>query len=235
MQALRRNIVLRNLANIVSILGVLPICILYGEHGYQYLFPLIIYNNVMDDLDGVLAGKLNIRSNFGALLDNVCDAIAHPVFVMVVGMHFAQKAGNPYLGGLCLASSLIATVAIIIRVVTRINPTAATGTGSPTNELVRHMFFVLLVARVFGFDPTPYLIVTCILHAVSMLVPFKMPYLIRSLTKSAVAIGMVNIALLVAWLLPCAAPVVAALFMATYLVSFAAESFRWLREANTLH
>ena len=93
MQEPRRNLVLRNLANIVSILGVLPICILLGEHGYHYLLPLIIYNNVMDDLDGVLAVKLNIRSNFGALLDNVCDAIAHTVVVMVVGIHFAQEAG----------------------------------------------------------------------------------------------------------------------------------------------
>ena len=232
MQELRRNIVLRNLANIVSILGVLPICILFGEHGYQYLLPLIIYNNVMDDLDGVLAAKLNIRSNFGALLDNVCDAIAHTVFVMVVGMHFAREAAHPYLGGVCLASSLLATVAMIVRVVARINPTSATGMGSPTNELVRHIFFVLLVAQIFRFDPTSYLSATCILHAVSMLVPFKMPYLIRSLTKSGVAIGMVNVALFVAWLLPYAAPVVAALFVVTYLASFAAGGIRWLPQAD---
>ena len=236
MQELPRDLVLRNLANIVSILGVLPICILFGEHGYQYLIPLIIYNNVMDDLDGVLAAKLNIRSNFGALLDNVCDAIAHTVFVMVVGMHFAQEAGHPYVRGICLASSLMATVAMIVRVVARINPTSATGMGSPTNELIRHIFFVLLVAQIFGFDPTPYLSATCILHAVSMLVPFKIPYLIRNLTKSAVAIGMVNVALLVAWLLRDAAPVVTlvitASFVVTYLASFAAGGFRWLREAD---
>ena len=223
---------LKNLANIVSILGVLPICILFGEHGYQYLIPLIIYNNVIDDLDGVLAGKLNIRSNFGALLDNVCDAIAHTVFVMVVGMHFAQETGYPYVGGACFAISLLVSVALIVRVVTRINPTSVTGTGTPTNELIRHMFFVLLVAQFFGFDPTPYLIAIFVLHAVSMLVPFKMPYLIRSLTKSAVAIGMVNIALLMAWLWPHTAPVVAAAFGITYLASFAAGGFRWLREAN---
>jgi len=235
MQEPWRNLVLRNLANIVSVLGVLPICILFGEHGYRYLFPLIIYNNVMDDLDGVLAAKLNIRSNFGALLDNVCDGIAHTVFVMVVGMNFAQEVMHSYLSGVCLASSLLATVAIIVRVVARINPTSATGIGSPTNELIRHIFFVLLVAQIFGFDPTPYLSATCILHAVSMLVPFKMSYLIRSLTKSAFAIGMVNVALLVAWLLPYAAPVVAASFVVTYLASFAAGGIRWLRKPDTSH
>jgi len=235
MQEIRRNLVLRNLANIVSILGVLPICILFGEHGYQYLLPLIIYNNVMHDLDGVLAAKLNIRGNFGALLDNVCDAIAHTVFVMVVGIHFAQAAAHPYQGGICLASSLMATVAMIVRVVTRINPTSVTAMGSPTNELIRHIFFALLVAQIFEFDPRSLLIAAFILHTVSMLVPFKMPYLVRTLTKSAIAIGMVNVALLVAWLLPYATPVVAASFVVTYLASFAAGGIRWLRKADTSH
>ena len=143
-QKVQRNLVLRNLANIVSILGVLPIYILFGENGFQYLIPLIIYNNFMDDLDGVLAAKLNIRSNFGALLDNVCDAIAHTIFVMVVGIYFAQEAGNPTLGGICLAGSLLATAAMIIRIVTRIDPTSVTGIGSPTNELIRHITSILL-------------------------------------------------------------------------------------------
>ena len=232
MQDPLRKIVLRNSANIASILGVLPICILFGEHGYQYLIPLIIYNNVMDDLDGVLAAKLNIRSDFGALLDNVCDAIAHTVVVMVVGMHFAQEAAHPSVGWICLASSMMATVAMIVRVVTRINPTSVTGIGSPTNELIRHILFVLLVAQIYRFVPTPYLIATCILHTVSMLVPFNIPYLIRSLTKSAAAIGMVNVALLVAWLWPSAAPVVAAAFVGTYLASFAAGGIRWLRKSD---
>ncbi|MGY8768112.1 MAG: hypothetical protein ACKVH8_06755 [Pirellulales bacterium] len=42
--------VYKNLANVVSILGVLPIALLFLEDGYQYLVPLIIYNNIMDDL-----------------------------------------------------------------------------------------------------------------------------------------------------------------------------------------
>ena len=65
------SFIFKNLANAVSILGVLPICILFHEGGFQYLIPLIIYNNVMDDLDGILAGKLNIRSGVGATMDNV--------------------------------------------------------------------------------------------------------------------------------------------------------------------
>lgn len=65
-----------------------------------------------------------------------------------------------------------------------------------------------------------------------MLVPFQIPYLIRSLTKSAFAIGMVNFALLLAWLLPPAAPVVATLYGVSYLASFALGGFRWLRNTE---
>ncbi|MEK6237320.1 MAG: hypothetical protein N2C14_21625, partial [Planctomycetales bacterium] len=187
---------------------------------------------VMDDLDGVLAAQLNIRSDFGALLDNVCDAIAHTVFVMIVGMHFSQEAGNPTVGLICLASGMTAAVAMILRVVTRINPASAAGTGTATNELMRHIFFILLVAPFLAFDPAPFLIVAFLLHAVSMLVPFKTPYLIRSMTKSPVAIGMVNVALLTSWLLPYVAPFVAASFILTYLGSFAAGGIQWLRKAE---
>ena len=233
MKETQRNTLLKNLANIVSILGVLPICILFREHAYQYLIPLIVYNNFMDDLDGVLAARLNIQSDFGALLDNICDAIAHTAFVMFVGVHVVQHTEYSYLAEVCFATSLLAAVSIIVRTVSRIDPTAVTGRGSPTNELIRHIFFVLLLKQIFLCDPTPYLIVIFILHAVSMHVPFKMPFLIRSLTKSPVAIGMVNVALLLAWLWHFAAPIVAASFFVTYLASFFAGTFRWLRKADS--
>jgi phosphatidylglycerophosphate synthase len=62
MQEPQGNVLLRNVANVVSILGVLPLCILFRECGYQYLIALIVCNNIMDDLDGVLAVKLDIKS-----------------------------------------------------------------------------------------------------------------------------------------------------------------------------
>ena len=204
------NLIYRNLANAVSILGVLPLCILFREGGFQYLIPLIIYNNVMDDLDGVLAGKLNIRSNFGAILDNVCDSVAHSIVVMVVGMHF---------GGVCAVASLVGVTAMVVRGVTRLEPGRATGTGSPTNEMIRHMFFVLVLAQIFEFNAAPYLTAIFLLHTLSMLVPYKLPYLIRGMTKSAGAIGLVNVALMVAWLVPSTAPVIAACFIVSYLYS----------------
>ena len=78
----------KNIPNVVSILGVVPLIVLFVEDGYQYIIPLIIYNNIMDDLDGILSAKLNARSEFGARLDNVCDAISHTIIVMVIGLHY---------------------------------------------------------------------------------------------------------------------------------------------------
>lgn len=216
------DLLYRNTANFVSLLGVLPLCLLFGEGGYQYLLPLMIYSNVMDDLDGILAGKLNIRSQFGAHLDNVCDAIGHSLFAMLVGMHF---------GGICLIASLVGTMAIVLRSVARLDPEKAGG-GSPTNELIRHLLFVLVLSESFQFYAAPYLIAAFVLNAFSMLMPFKMPYLIRSLTKSATTIGLVNVALLTAWLVPDTAPFIAASFLATYLYSFGVALWQGNREAS---
>jgi phosphatidylglycerophosphate synthase len=207
------NNIYKNVANVVSILGVLPLCLLFQEGGIQYLIPLIVYNNVMDDLDGILAARLNIRSRFGAALDNVCDSISHSILMMFVGIHF---------GGLCIAASLIGVTAIVWRGVARLDPEQSTGTGSPTNELVRHVFFVLVLAEIFGFGAEPYLIVVFLLHTVSMHVPYKLHYLIRSMTKSHLAISLVNVALILTWLVPNTAPVIATCFMISYLYSLVA-------------
>lgn len=213
-------VVNKNLANVVSILGVLPICIFFRDNGYQFLIPLMIYNNIMDDLDGILAARLKIKSEFGAILDNVCDAVVHTVFVMVVGMHF---------GGVCATAGLVATAAILVRVVTRLDPAfVKSATGSPTNELIRHVLFILLLTQSLASDPTPFLSAAFALHSVSMLAPFSMPHMIRARSKSAAAIILVNVALVAAWLTPYAAGVIAASFVVTYLYSFATGAIRWL-------
>lgn len=215
----QENFAYRNIANIVSILGVLPLVLLFLEDGYRYLIPLIIFNNVMDDLDGILAAKLNIRSRFGADLDNVCDAVAHVALVLAVGAHF---------GGLVLIVSMIATASIILRVTTRVNPEGQTGNGSPTNELMRHMLFVLLLTKILDVDPGLYLVLIFILHSVSMIVPFKLTVLIRGLAKTATMVTLVNVALLTAWLIPTVTPFIAVAFITTYLYSFIVGGGQWL-------
>jgi phosphatidylserine synthase len=200
----------RHAANLVSLLGVLLIGALALDGGRDYLVPVMLANNIMDDLDGIVAAKLGIRSQFGARLDNVCDAIAHTAFVMVIGMPR---------GGLCAAAGLAAVAAIIVRSVSRLTP--GPSKGSPTNELVRHLLFVLLLTEFLGASPTPFLTVVFVFHTVSMLVTYRMPQLIRSVTTSATAIGLLNVTLIVAWLVPYATPFIAASFMLTYLYSFA--------------
>ncbi len=214
------NFVYRNLANVASILGVLPLVLLFSEEGYFYVIPLIIFNNVMDDLDGVLAAKLNIRSRFGADLDNVCDAVAHVVLALAVGAHFS---------GLVLMGSLIASASIILRVTSRVNPDAVPGVGSPTNELMRHMLFVLLLTHMFDVDPELYLILIFLLHSITMTLPIKLPILIRGLAKTATTVTLVNVALVAAWLIPSVAPFIAMAFIATYLYSFIIGGTQWLK------
>ncbi len=220
--ALRRslNVIYRNLPNIVSILGVLPLCILLLDDGFAYLCALIVFNNVMDDLDGILAKKLRLRSDFGAGLDNVCDVVAHILIAMVVGIHH---------GGIVLVFSLLTSVVILIRVVQRIAPSPASGTGTPTNELMRHLLLLSILQGLYGFDITAYLIVVFLLNSVSMLVPFAMPHLVRSRAKSVIAVASVNGAIVLAWVVPETAPFIAAAFFGTYIYSFVAGSLGWLR------
>ena len=211
MRGARGNFIYRNVANATSLLGVLPLAILFLDDGYRYVIPLIVFNNFMDDLDGLLATKLNIKSRFGADLDNVCDAVAHVILALTVGAHF---------GGLPFAASGIATGAILLRTITRLNPNAIAGTGSQTNELMRHMLFTLLLAWQFGFSPEYVLTAVFLIHSVSMLVPRPMPHPIIDWAKSAAALGLVNVALAAAWLVPYVSPIVTAAFVAAYIYSF---------------
>ena len=216
----RLNWIYRNLPNIVSILGVLPLCIFLLDDGFAYLCVLIVFNNIMDDLDGILAKQLRLRSDFGAGLDNVCDAVAHILVAMVVGAHY---------GGVVLAFSLLASMTILIRVVQRIAPSPASGTGTPTNELMRHILLLSLLQGLYGFDITAYLIAAFLLNSVSMLVPFSMPHLVRSRATSTAAVVAVNAVLVLACAIPATTPLIAAAFFGTYLYSFAVGGLRWLR------
>lgn len=158
-----------------------------------------------------MASKLNLKSDFGARLDNVCDAVSHSLFVLAIGMHYGLVSS---------IISLVAIAAVLIRSVSRLNPAASNTMGSPTNELIRHLFFALLLANMFGFEPAIILIVIFLIHTGSMLVPYPMPHLIRSQAKAPAAIGLVNLSLILAWLLPVTLPVVAGSFYLSYLYAW---------------
>ncbi len=214
------SFIYRNLANATSILGVLPLVILFLDDGFLYVIPLVIFNNFMDDLDGVIAAKLNIRSRFGADLDNVCDSVAHISLALAVGAHF----GIPL-----IALSAIAAGSILVRVGKRLDPKAIEGIGSQTNELMRHMLFTLLLAGQFDFSPEYILMAVFLVHSVSMLLPYPMHHPIIDRAKSATMLGLVNVALVAAWLVPIVTPVVTVVFVAAYLYSFIVGWAGWRR------
>ncbi|MEE8482283.1 MAG: hypothetical protein V3S12_02930, partial [Acidiferrobacterales bacterium] len=64
-------------------------------------------------------------------------------------------------------------------------------------------------------------------------VPYKMSGLLRGQAHSVMAVAFVNIALLVAWLVPVVAPIVAVAFAATYLYAFVEGGSQWFRDRNT--
>ncbi|MFV1989346.1 MAG: CDP-alcohol phosphatidyltransferase family protein [Acidimicrobiales bacterium] len=181
------EVVYRNLPNIVSMLGVVILSVLFLDDGFRYFIPVVILNNVMDDLDGILARGLHLSSAFGARLDNVCDAVSHILISMAVGIHF---------GGVVLAFSLVASVAILVRVVQRLAPSPVSGIGSPTSELMRHLLLVVILYETFSFEVAPVLAVVFAVNSVSMLVPFPLPYMVRSMAKSLLAVVGVNVLLL---------------------------------------
>lgn len=214
------NRIYRNLPNFASILGIVPLGVLLLPDGYGFLLPLIIYNNFMDDLDGVLAARLNLRSEFGAILDNVCDAVSHTLFVLVVGMHF---------GGICAYAGAAAVIGILLRISLRLKVPPVAPRGSATNELIRHLFFALLLAEQFEFNEGIALTVIFILHGITMLIPFEMPHLIRNRARSVGAIASVNLSLLIAWLVPATVIPIATCFTGTYLYSLVTQGVKWLR------
>jgi len=139
---------------------------------------------------------------------------------MVVGVHH---------GGIVLVFSLLASVAILVRVVQRITPSPASGTGTPTNELMRHLLLLSILQGVYALDFTAVLVIVFLLNSVSMLVPFALPHLVRSRAKSVVAVALVNGVLVLALCVPETTPLIAGAFFGTYVYSFVVGGLRWLR------
>lgn len=130
-----------------------------------------------------------------------------------------------------LMASLFAATAVILRATSRLETNQVPEGGTPTNELMRHLLLVLLLAQAFDFEASAYLMVLFPLHAVSMLMPFKFPLLIRGLAKTAFTVVLVNVALVLAWLVPAALPFLAAVFIGTYTVSFVMGGALWMRKS----
>ena len=152
-----------------------------------------------------------------ALVSFVPPPVIKAAIVSVISSTHSVHIGLHY-GVACGIIALIAAAAILIRSVARLDP-ATKSAGSPTNELIRHTLFALILANLFSFDPTWTLIIIFLSNTITMFVPYPMPYLIRSMTKSATAISLVNVSLILAWLVPYTAPVIATGFIFSYLYS----------------
>lgn len=106
-----RNRIYQNLPNVASIMGIIPLGLLLLPDGFRFLIPVIIFNNFMDDLDGVLASRLNLKSDFGAILDNVCDVVSHTIFVLLIGVYFGAPSS---------VAAVVAAISMILRISLRL-------------------------------------------------------------------------------------------------------------------
>lgn len=214
------QLIRRNLANFCSFLGVIPLFLLLDNDWFLYLPFFIIYNNIMDDLDGIVAKKLGIQSKFGARLDNVCDAIAHVLIAWVIAAHYA---------GIVAVFGVIASVSMIVRVASRLDDSTCNESGTSTNELMRHLLFFLLLEKYFQIPISWCLTAVFFIHSLSMIVPYRMPHLIRARAKTIFAIILINVSLVLAWQIPYSNPFILTCFVATYLYSFFFEGIAWLK------
>jgi archaetidylserine synthase len=220
-----RNRIYQNLPNVASIMGIIQLGLLLLPDGFRFLIPVIIFNNFMDDLDGVLASRLNLKSDFGAILDNVCDVVSHTIFVLLIGVYFGAPSS---------VAAVVAAISMILRISLRLKIPPLPSRGTATNELVRHLLFLLLLSELFVFNGAMLVCVLCLVHGFTMLAPFEMPHLIRSRTRSPGAIALVNLALLTAWLVPLTVVPIAICFLGAYLYSLVTQGGKWMLTLNEL-
>ena len=98
--------------------------------------------------------------------------------------------------------ALFPSAAILLRIVSRLVATKTHCVGTPTNELMRHILFTIVLANYFDFDPKASLIIVFILNSISMLLQYPMPNLICNKVNSSVKMWLFNVSLLAVWLLP---------------------------------
>ena len=69
------------------------------------------------------------------------------------------------------------------------------------------------------------------MDSITMATSWRSPYMIGSLTTTPTSIGMVNLALLIAWLIPITLPIIATAFIGSYLGSIGWASISHRRHA----
>lgn len=212
-----------NIANMVTLAGVLPLSGLLTPVGLAYLPYFLVYTNAIDDLDGVLARRLGIESSFGAILDNLCDAVAHVLLVMVIS---AVK------GGAMMWWALLPVTAILIRIALRLETQSAHTFGSSTNELLRHLLFLILLEQTWSLEMEVAFIAVFLCHSVSLLVPFQMTYLVRGWFKSPFYLLVLNIMLLVMVFVPLLATLIAPVYFIAYLFSLGWGAIKWAQSTD---
>lgn len=78
MKRIKSHLKLKNLPNaltLVRLILVFPIIYFLDSNNIRFIFPLLIIGAITDYLDGYIAKKYKLKTNFGAVIDPVADKI----------------------------------------------------------------------------------------------------------------------------------------------------------------
>ena len=78
MKRIKSHLKVRNFPNSLSLFRlilVFPVIYLLDSNNIRFIFPLLIIGAITDYLDGYIANKYKLKTNFGAVIDPVADKI----------------------------------------------------------------------------------------------------------------------------------------------------------------
>jgi hypothetical protein len=129
-------------------------------------------------------------------------------------------AVGTYFGGALTVISLIAAFSIVLRTAARIDPNSISDQGTQTNELLRHIMFILLIGEMTGLNLVPILTTIFLMNSISMLLPTRFPFMLVHYAKTPVSMMWFNISLILAYWFQPLTYLIGAAFFITYIYSF---------------
>ncbi|MCL2023069.1 MAG: CDP-alcohol phosphatidyltransferase family protein [Oscillospiraceae bacterium] len=87
---LKKNTNVPNVICILRIVLLIPFTLLYMEKHYMAALILLLISGISDKLDGVIARKYDMITEFGKLLDPIADKVTQIVLAVILLFHFTH-------------------------------------------------------------------------------------------------------------------------------------------------
>ena len=117
--------------------------VLLDQQLYHYLPLIAAINLLADDLDGMVARRLNVSSEFGRYLDLVCDTASHSFLLMVVAANH---------GALSIIIAPVILMSMFYRLSKSASQTIGKDNGTTTNEYIVSLQLVVALELSWDLD-----------------------------------------------------------------------------------